>query len=257
MINTYSKFYYGHEIDEDNYKLDFDEGGSQLTAELNYGEYTLTEFVVELQRALNAAGALTYTCSVNRSTRIITIAASGNFTLRVATGTNSGTSVFALVGFTGSNRTGSATYAGDTASGSVYSPQFLLQDYVPAENNQKASDVTVNESATGIVEMVRFGIIEMIEMNIRFITNIVQPSGGPIISDTSGVSNANTFMRYIVNKYPVEFIPDVDTPATFHKVILESTANDSKGAAYKLRERFDIGIPGYYETGLLTFRVVE
>lgn len=56
MIRTKSKFYYGHTIDSDNNLLDFKEGaGTELTATLNVGEYSLTDFVTEVARALNAA----------------------------------------------------------------------------------------------------------------------------------------------------------------------------------------------------------
>ena len=70
MIKTKSKFYYGHTIDIDNNLLDFKEGaGAELTATLSVGEYSLTNFVTELIRALNDAGSLTYSGSLNRTTK--------------------------------------------------------------------------------------------------------------------------------------------------------------------------------------------
>ncbi len=255
-LATLSKFYYGHTIDDDNDLLDFDEGGSELTAELDIGEYTLEEFAEEIQRALNEAGALTYTVTVNRTTRIITVAATGNFTLLVTTGSNIGTSPWALMGFT-SNKTGDDSYAADAASGYVYSPQFLLQNYVPAEDNRTAIHSNVSESANGDQEVVRFGIIQMIEMNIRWCTNIAQPSGGPITNNATGLEDVRELMEYLITKAPIEFMPNANAPATFYKVVLDSTKADKKGCGFKLKERYDRGMPGYYDTELLTFRVLE
>ena len=88
-LNTMIKFYFGHNVTSSNSKLDFQEGaGSELTATLNVGDYSLTEYATELQRALNDAGALTFTVTVARATRYVTIAATGAFTLLAATGTN-------------------------------------------------------------------------------------------------------------------------------------------------------------------------
>lgn len=255
-ISTLSKFYYGHTIDETNNKLDFDEGGAELTATLDTGEYTLTEFCVEIKRALEEVGALTFTVTVNRSTRIITVAAGSNFTLRVTTGTNILTAPWSLMGFA-VNKTGSNSYAGDSASGSTYTPQFTLQDYVPPTNNKKSMQSTLQETANGDVELVRFAVLRMIEMNIRFCTDIPQSPIGPITNNANGLANIRTFMDYLVTKAPVEFMPDVSTTGTFYKVILDSTSDDSKGSGYKLKERTDLMIPGYYDTQLLTFRVLS
>ncbi len=255
-IETFSTFYYGHAIDGDNYRLDFDEGAAELTAELEFGEYTLTEFIDEVERALNEAGALTYTVTVNRSTRIVTVAASGNFTLRVTTGTNAMISAYSLMGFT-VNKTGAATYASDTTTGSSYTPQFKLQEYVDPDHYQKPIQSTVHEAANGDVEVVRFGVLRMMEMNIRFCTNIGQPSGGPITNNATGVEDVVALLNYLVTKAPVEFMPDSTDTATYLKVLLDSTQANDKGCGYKLKERVDLAIPGYYDTQLLTFRVIE
>jgi len=46
------------DIDATNNKLDFNEGGSELTATLTTATYTLAALVTEIQTQLNAAGAL-------------------------------------------------------------------------------------------------------------------------------------------------------------------------------------------------------
>ena len=85
MLSTMSKWYYGHYIDQTNNILPFNDG-TDKTATLKVGDYTLTEFVTEVARALNAASSLTFTTSVDRSTRLITIAGSSNFELSIASG---------------------------------------------------------------------------------------------------------------------------------------------------------------------------
>jgi hypothetical protein len=255
-LSTFSVFYYGFTVDADNYQLDFNEGGSELTAELNFGDYSFTDYLTELKRALDAAGALTYTVTANRTTRAITVAASGTYSLLVSTGTH-GVNAFTMMGFTGSDRTATNTYTGNTTAGSAYTPQYKLQSYIPPENYKKKRNVTVHETARGLVELVSFGSLSMIDMNIRFATDIFQHSSGPITNNASGVSDLNDFMTYLITKGSVEFMPDVGARDTYYKLILESTAEDSKGTGYKLKERFDLGIPGYYDTENLTFRVIE
>jgi hypothetical protein len=39
--------------------------------------------------------------------------------------------------------------------------------------------------------------------------------------------------------------------------MLESTPEDAKGLKYKLKELYGQGLPGYFETGVLKFRVLE
>ena len=119
-LATHSKFYYGFEIDETNQYLDFNEGSGELSAELEIGLYSFTDYCAELARALNAAGGSTYTVTGNRTTRKITIAATGTFSLLVSSGSHEGTSAFATAGFTGADRSGSASYEG-AASGSANS----------------------------------------------------------------------------------------------------------------------------------------
>ncbi len=253
---TYSKFFYGHTITEANRAIDFNEGGSELQATLNVGEYTLTSFLAEIKRALDAVGALAYTVTVNRTTRVITISAGSNFSLLTATGSRAGTSAYSLMGYTGSNRTGASTYAGNVGSGSVYEPQFFLQDYVSPDENLDSVDEKVNEAPSGIVEVVKFGDRQFMECNIDWVTD-KNPSGHPLIKvQASGKANLIAFMTYLRTKAPVEFMPDMATPATFYPMLLESTRANKAGTGFKLKEKIDEKAPGYFETELLTFRVV-
>lgn len=255
-ITTRSAFYYGHTIDDFNFRIDFDEGGSPLVAELNLGSYTLSEYVTEIARALNDAGALTYSASVDRATRLITISASGTFSLLVSTGGSAGTSTFTLAGFTGADLTGQSSYTGDSVSGSSYLPQFLLQQYVSFDDLQQAASASVNQSGSGITEVVSFGNNEFMECNITFITNINQGTGNPIETNLSGVVDARSFLQDITTKSRIEFMEDRDSPATYSKCILEATPFSREGVGYRLNELYGRGLPNYYETGRMRFRKV-
>lgn len=263
MIKTKSKFYYGHTVDTDNYLLDFKEGaGAELTATLSVGEYSLTDFVTELIRALNEAGALTYTGALNRATRIITITGSGVFTILGATGTHTGLNILSLAGYAAADTSSATSHAGTSASGSVWSPQWTMQSYVSFDDNVSSIDGIVRESTSGIIEAVSFGRRYIMEANFKFITDVKQ---GPMSStnasaelenDSSGVANARAFLTYAISKAPMEFIPDRATVATFTDCILESTPESQDGLAFKIKELYSMNLSGYYETGLLTFRRV-
>jgi hypothetical protein len=259
MIQTYSKFYYGFEVSSDNRYVDFKEGAPELTATLNIGSYSMTEYAAELARALNAAGALDYTVTVSRVTRKFTVAASGTFQLLVTSGSHFGTSAFSKFGFTGVDRTGTNTYTGDTGGGSEYRMQARLQSYTPSSNWQGYSDASVSKSASGRKEVVGFGTEKFIEMNIKWVTDIMLNNICPTDwhrDSISTVADLRTFMQFITTVKPVEFMEDEDVPGTYETLVIEKTPAESKGTQYKLIELYDKGLVGFFETGTLTFRVL-
>ena len=249
MLDTFSKFYYGHTIDTTNNIISFNDG-SDRNATLNVGDYSLTEFVTETQRALNAASSLTFTVSVDRSTRLITISAGSTFELQVASG--SALSTYSLLGFSGANKTASNSYTGSNPSGSEFKPQLKLQKYVPFGNEQIGTYSNVAKSASGKVEVVSYGIDDFMSMDIQFQTNN-DTTGSIIENQANGLDNLRTFLQYAVLKRKLEFIPDRDTPGTFDKCILESTQVSSTGTGYKLNEYLG-SLPGFFSSGLLKFR---
>lgn len=255
-VQTRSKFYYGIEVTTANNSINFDESSGELLAELNVGTYSLTDLTTEIARAMNQAGTLDYTVTVNRTTRIITIAATGTFDLLFSSGTNVTTSAGPLIGFDAVDVTGAATYDGNNGAGSEFIPQFYLQNYVPFENFKEFVFGKVNESASGQVETVSFGTKRFLQCNITLITDLPQGDTGPIENNASAVSQVLDFLDFVTNKGDVEFMPDRDTPATFTKCVLESTPISSDGIGYRLTELTNINIAGYYETGLLTFREI-
>lgn len=250
-IKTYSLFTYGHDITNINDFIDFNEGAGEIATQIEIGSYTLQDFLSKILEAMNTGGNQEYTGTINRTTRKITISATSNFDLLVTTGTHSSISAFQLMGFT-SDKTGSNSYEGDIASGFAYEPQFLLQDFVAFEDNVKTAQASVNESASGVVEVVSFGKNEFMECNITLATDIVPQ--GAIKENANGVSDLRAFMLYAINKKPMEFIADINTPENFVSCLLEKTQQDSKGTGFKLYELYARKLVGYFETKTLTFR---
>ncbi len=251
---THSKFYFGYLVDTDNYNISFNEGGPELVAVMQLGAYTATEYAVEVARAMTEAGGQDYACAFSRTTRAMTISAAGNFQLNVSSSTY-GSLAFDDMGFTGSDRTGDNDYTG-SATGTEYATQFILQSYVSSEDNSRSVDATINRSASGRVEVFSFGQESFVEMNIKYLTDR-QTDGNRIRYNAAGVAAIRALMNHLVLKYPVEFMANEAAPATFEKLILESTQEDSKGIGFKLREMYGEGLPFYFETGVLKMRVTE
>lgn len=249
MINSMSKFYFGTEVTLTNFYLNFDEGGSELTAILRRGYYSLTDFAAEIARAMTEAGGQTYSVSVNRSTRVLTISASGSFSLLITSGTNVGQDIFSLAGFSGVDVTGTSL-SGGSGAGYEYIPQFRLQDYVKPGQRQETIDSTINETGSGRIEIVKFGLRSFIEMNIRFITSVCQ--GGAIENNPEGYEDAEFFMTELIKRGDIEFMPDRNDTSTFYEISLDSTEQDSKGLKFKLTEE---PVQDYYKTGKLVFRI--
>jgi hypothetical protein len=253
-LTTFSGFTYGHDISEDNQFIDFNEDGStEIGAQIKIGSYTLQTFIDAVSNAMNEAGENTYTVTVDRATRLITITGSAPFNLTVLSGSHFEISAFALMGFT-TNRSGSNTYTGNQPSGFFYEPQYKLQKYVDFDDIVESVDSSVNTSASGIVEVVSFGQNQFMECNITYVTNIV--GQGVIKNNPSGVSDLRAFMNYAIQKKPMEFIPDLLTPGVYVPCILEKTQKNSKGVGFQLYELYSKGLANYFETGTLTFRKV-
>ena len=250
---TYSAFTYGHTVTDDNRWINFSENGiDELSAQIDIGAYTLGDFANKISQAMNEVGTLNYTCTINRETLKLTISADSNFWLYVTTGTNVSISAYSLMGFT-TDRSNVNNQESDSVSGSVYYPQTPFQKFVDFQDNVKFNESTVNESASGIVEVVSFGEIQIAELEIPLITDITPQLY--IKENASGVADARNFLRYAITKAPMEIIPDLKNMSNnISEVILESTPEDSKGTAFKLKEQYAKKLVGYFSTGLLKFR---
>lgn len=98
-------------IDNKNCKIDFNEGGSQLTATITQGSYSPTTLAAEIKTRMDAVGAADYTITFDDITRKFTIASNGaTFVLMFATGSNVHISASGVLGFNVVNQSGALTY---------------------------------------------------------------------------------------------------------------------------------------------------
>jgi hypothetical protein len=113
------------EITGSAYSLDFIDFGGGAVANLSTGNYTPSELGAEIGSKMTAAGALSYSASIEPGTGLWTIRANASFTLSFGSGPNLATSAAAAIGFDAVNTGGTDTsYTGQTrASGS---PRKLL-----------------------------------------------------------------------------------------------------------------------------------
>ena len=256
-LKNYSKFYYVQPITVSDNAIAFTEdGATEIVAEVAIGRYTVTELANAVQNALNTNGSLAYSVSFNRQTRRFLITANGDFSLLGGSSTIIGVDIFGIIGFAGQDTVfGNSALSFDVV-GSVFSPQFYLQNYVSPEQFQEAVSGVRAVTASGEVEVVRFGVQNFVEMDIRFQNNGII-SGSPFRDSLTGYDDLVEFMRFITNIYPVEFMPDENDLNDFMVLNLESTQGNQNGLGFKLKERFDIGLPNVFDTGVLKFRKVR
>jgi hypothetical protein len=256
-LSTHSKFYYGYKITTANRFLDFQEGLNVRVATITVGSYTGSTLAIEITKQLNAVGTNDYSCSYDRVTRKFTISADANFDLLTQSGNNFGQAVWPMIGFNAPDKTGTLTYLADVLSGKEYSTQFYIQSYKPTSLNRKAIDGVINKSASGVIEVVKFGNERFMSGELNFITNIIQAQGSIIRTNPDGVANFIEFIEWCTEKGPVEFMPNEADVLTFQAFILESTEVDSKGLDYDLVEIYDRGLAGYFRSGNLKFKLIS
>lgn len=257
-LSKNSKFYYGLTIDDSNQFLDYREGDATLFATLSHGSYTFASFMVELTRAMNGSAGQIYSCSVDRTTRLVTISADDEFELLSLTGIHKDSSVFGLLGadlLIDLSDENSYTFA--DPCGFEYVTQFPLQSYIPFHLNKKPIDAVKNKTAGGVIQAVSFGIEKRMECEMLFITDIAQPLGGPVTSNQNGVLDVTAFLDYAVTAAELEFMEDADNPLNYNVCVLDSTEEDSNGLGYRLTEEFDKDLPEYFRSGKLTWLMKE
>jgi hypothetical protein len=256
MVYTWSKFYYGFEVTDENKYLSFSEGGPELIAEVRVGRYSLTTGLLRVASAMSDAGGQTYSVTLDRVTRTATISAAAPFSLLVTSGSTSANSIYPLIGLTGADRTGTNIYTGNAVVAKEYRPQFKLQDYISPKHYKRSIDPSVRKAADGTVEVVRFGVERLIQMNLVMATDL--PGDGMVIrNNPTGVDDLQDFMDWLITKAQLEFMEDEDDPGQYLTMLLERSPESQTGTDYRLQERYDRNLPGYYDTGRLIFRVVE
>ena len=259
---TYSKFYYNFIVDENNNYIDFDDGSGEKSAEIPFGSYTLNSLAQEISGQMTSlSSSHIFDCTVNRDTRIFTISASsgGNFSLLFDTGTHASLSISSLIKFNASDYTLSSSYDGYDSTGSVFYPQYLLQNYVDADYTKFPISSVVNRSTSGNnYEVVRFGSSKLYRFEIQYTTNLDLEKGSIIKNNPTGLEDLNYFMDYITNKYPIEFMKDENDSNTFDTIVLESSSQSEDGVSYEIIPSYDKNLPEFYSLGgPLVFRRVE
>lgn len=256
-LENHSKFYYGWQITNSNKNIDFNDGAGVKTATLKVGYYSSSELMIEIKKKMDALSTLDFTILFNRTTRKFTISSTSNFSLLFSTGPNAAQSTASLLGYSATDKTSASTYLAESVSGLEYKTQFYIQSYKDTSTNRKAIDGTVNKSASGIVEVIKFGHERFMEGEFLFITNIIQESISIIRTNPEGREDFIRFIEWCTEKAPVEFIKNENDPSAFQNLILESTPTDSKGLDYDLIEMYDRGLAQYYRSGTLKFRLIS
>jgi len=258
-LKTFSKFYYGYSITASspaNNIINFDEGSGELTAIMSPGNYTLTEILSAVKTAMDGAGTLEYTVSVNRNSRQITISSTASFDLLTNTGTAVGISPWSILGFsTAADHTGASSYLGETSSGKVYYPQFILQDYKDPTMRQERIDASINESASGKLETVFFGVRNFIDFSLKFITDL-EIGSHPFYNNPNGKADAVAFLNYLSTKGGFEFMPDKNNAGSFFSVLVDAMPGSSTGVGYELTELVGQNLPDIYEITNIQCRVI-
>lgn len=252
-VFTQSAWIYGHTIDVNNNAINFSELGDpqELLAEIEVGSYSLTDFADAVASAFNSVSSQEYTVTLDRETRKLTISAGNDFELLVTTGQQVAISAWSLMGFS-LDKAGDNSYEADFASGSIYLPQFLLQDFIDFEDDQDVSNSKVNKSASGNnIEVISYGKELKMSCNITLATNIV--SQVAITSDPQGKDKLRLFMEYASTKAPLEFLENINSFNDFNKCLLNSTPESRDGVGFRLKELYSRGLIGYFETGKLEF----
>lgn len=258
LLADRASFYYIESVTQDNFYLDFDEGGPEITATVPSGDYTMEQLADVIQDALNSAGTETYTVTLLRDERKYNISSTGSFSLLVSSGTHNGFDIYSLIGFTGSDLGPGNTFTGNLVSGTEYLPQFPLQSYIDKEDLQSSLSVSVNKSANGKkVEVIKFGVEKFFEFEIRFITNVEQDPKSVIENNPTGLQDARLFMRFVVSKRELEFMPNRLDKATFYNLLIERTEEAKDGTGYKMQELYMKGLPGFFDSGTLKFKLIE
>ena len=257
-IKTKSVFYYVDGISSENNLMNFKEptqANVEITAQLLVGTYSMSQLATEIERGLNDIGDNTYTVTFDRDTRFLTIGADAEFELLVTTGANVGISVWGLIGFS-LEKTGLSSYLADEALGSEYAAQYPFQDYKAFKNNVEGIKPSINESASGVIEVITFGKRSFMEGNIKWITNRVRSKDSFIGSNPNALEEVRAFLDFGITKQNMEFMENIADRNTFDIVLLESTRKSRNGTGYQLMEMMKSNLDEYYETQTLKFRKV-
>jgi len=250
-LKARSLILYGYEINEFNTAIDFKNasGGPEIQASLNAGFYSLTTLCTEIKRAMEAADpANVYTVTANRTyvggleNRVTIATTTGVFlSLLFGTGTRNGSSIAPIIGFAHADRTGALTYTGVQTTGTAYRPETIAYSYRGPDVLQLQDGVRTL-SASGIKETIVFASQNFVELRLKH------------LRDKTACSN---WLVWATQQKPFEITPEFSTPGVFHNVTLDKTPKSDTGMAFELEEQVSMGMPGYWDTGLLRSRIIK
>lgn len=255
-LKTRCKFYYGVEVLQDENFFDFDEGSGELTATIAVGIYSPQEFATKLSAALSNAGGQAYSVTFDRTARSLTISAAAPFDILISSGSHAATTLYTNIGFSGGvDLTGASSYTGPSTIGIEFVPQFYLLDYVALEHNIQSVQASINETASGDVEVLKYGRKRFMECSLDFISNVKFNDDVDSFwtSDVQGVEKVLDFLDSITQKGKAEFMPDLNDVDTYFTLLLESTETQRDGTGFKLKEMTEYGCD-YFSSGKLIFR---
>lgn len=250
----YSAFNYGHSFNNTNRYINFLDGVTEKVALIPVKSYTLGQMANVIASAMNAVGEQIYTVTLNRADRSFTISAPSNFQLLISTGVNAGQSAYSLLGFTGSDLTGTNSYTGG-ASGKQYITQTPLTEFSDFEKNKEKLDAVVRKTPTNVREAISYGLEKKMKCDFPLITNIT--GQGFMRNTPTGVEEADDLMVYLIDQKPVEFLESVESPLTFTPCVLDATGSNSKGVGFEMVPLTRRKLPGYYEIKGLVFSQIE
>lgn len=254
MLKTKSMFYYGCEIVENDNRLEVVQGSNTYVVDFQAGKYSPEQLAKHLSARFNSILPSNFEVTFQRETRTLLLTSDIAFSIKISSSTFVGSTIFEQLGLGNADSPLQLQWIAPNAIGKAYRPQFFLVDYIGAERNKSLVNATVNETGSGLVEVVRYGRRGMFEFNIKFITK--EPQANDFIdTDFDAVESAIDFMDWAIEKRLVEFMPNRDDVSSYHFIILESTAQSQQGTAYRLEEV--AGVDGYFETGRLVWREVK
>lgn len=255
-LNDIPSFLYGYDVNDFNKYINFQKVslGPVLTATMNIGNYTATQFMAEVKRAMEFIdGTNLYTLTLNRTinsgrSNNMTISTSGSFlSILFNTGANAATSPRDLMGFAHTDLTGSTTYTGGFQSGTIWIPQFATWNYL-SPDEMVEQDGVKNVTSTGIKETLVFAQMSFFQGEWRYIT------------DNDGSfqkTQCENYLKYATKQLKFEYAPSInEDPTHFFQATLESTPADGNGLKYRLEQMNKVGLYRVYQTGIMKFRVV-
>ncbi len=255
-VNDICLFLYGFDVTDFNKYINFKNamGGPILTGVMNIGNYTPTQFMNEIKRAMEFIdGVNTYTLFLDRTiqngrSNQMRISTSGSFlSLLFGSGPNAATSPSILMGFGMADFTGGTSYTGPNQAGQILIPEFPTWNYL-SPNEIIEQDGVKNITSTGIKETLVFAQMTFFQGEWRYVTDQF---------GRTQKTQWENFLKYATKQLKFEFQPSInEDPTLFYEATLESTPADSNGLKYKLDQMNKDGLYRFYQTGLMKFRVI-